>query len=102
MLLQTCEGERIPTLSQELQTFINNKGVDWVARAAAEVLNRIKKADVDKEEWLRQLREGNRFTSDDCELLKAICAYEAAHAQGIEIQSGELRPLAERAGCDVG
>ena len=39
-------------LTQELQTFINSKGVDWVAKAAVEVLDRIKEAGVDKEELL--------------------------------------------------
>ena len=30
---------------------------------------------MDKEEWLRQLREASGFTGDDSELLKAISAY---------------------------
>ena len=37
-------------LTQELQKFTNSKGVDWVARAAMEVLDRIKEAGVGKEE----------------------------------------------------
>ena len=55
------------------------------------VLDKIKEAGVDKEEWLRQLREPGGFTGDDSELLKAISAYEAAHAQKIDIKFGEFR-----------
>ena len=65
-------------LTQEPQTFINIKGVDWVARAAVEVLDKMKEAGVDKEEWLRQLTEASGVAGDDSELLKAISAYEAA------------------------
>ena len=50
--------------------------VNWVARVAEEVLDRIKKAGMDKEEWLRQPREASGFIGDDSELLKAISAYE--------------------------
>ena len=85
-------------LAQELHTFINSKGVDWVARAAVEVLDRIKEVGVDKEEWLRQLREASGFAGDDSELLKAISAYEAAQAQKLDVRSDEFRPLAEGAG----
>ena len=66
--------------------------------AAVEVLDRIKEAGVGKEEWLRQIREASGFTGDDSELLKAISANEAAHAQRIDIRSSEFRPLAEGAG----
>ena len=48
-----------------------------MAKAAVEVLDSIKEAGVDKEEWLR---EASGFEGDDSELLKAISAYEAAHA----------------------
>ena len=68
-----------------------------MAGAAVEVLDRIKEAGVDKEEWLRQLREASGFKGDVSELLKAISAYEAAHAQRIDIRFGEFRPLAEGA-----
>ena len=69
-----------------------------MARAAVEVLDRIKEAGVDKEKWLRQLGEASGFTCDDSELLKAIPAYEAAHAQRIDIRSGEFMLMADGAG----
>ena len=71
--------------TQELQT-INSKGVDWVARAAVEVLDRIKEASVGKEEWLKQLQEATGLTGDASELFKATSAFEAAHAQKIDIR----------------
>ena len=46
---------------------------------------------MDKEDWLRQLREASGFTSDDSELQKAT------HAQRFDIRSAELRPLADGA-----
>ena len=85
-------------LTKELHTFINSKGVDRVARLVVEVLHKIKEAGVDQEEWLRQLREARGFTGDESELLKAISAYKAAHAQRIDIRSGELRPVPDGAG----
>ena len=66
-----------------------------MAREAVEVLDKIKEAGVDKEDWLRQLREASGFVGDDFELLKAISAYKAAHAQRIDVRSGEFKPLAE-------
>ena len=63
-----------------------------MARAAVEVLDKNKEAGVDKEEWLRQLREASWFAGDDAQLLKAISVYEAAHALGIEIRCGEFNP----------
>ena len=85
-------------LTQEVQTFIDSKGVDWVATSAVEVLGRIKEAGLDKEEWLRQLKEASGLAGDDFELLKAISAYEAAHTQRIDIRSGEFKPLLNGAG----
>ena len=58
-----------------------------MARAAVDVLDRIKEACVDKEKWLCQLRESSGFTGNDFELLKAISAYKVAHAQRIDIRS---------------
>ena len=69
-----------------------------MARAAVEVLNRIKEAGVNKEEWLHQLGEASGSTSNDSELPKAMSVYEAAHAQRIDLRSGEFRPVAEGAG----
>ena len=85
-------------LTQELHTFITSKRFDWVARAAVEVLERIKEAGVDKEEWPRQLREASGFVGDDCEPSKAISAYEAAHAQKMYIKSGEFRTALDGGG----
>ena len=84
-------------LTQELQTFINSKGVDRVARAAVQVLDRVEEAGGDKEEW-QQIREASGFPSDDSELQKAISAYAAAHAKRIDIRSAEFRPLADGVG----
>ena len=63
-----------------------------------EVLDRIKEAGVEKEEWLRPLREASGITGDDSRLLKAISTYEAAHVQTIAIRSLEFKSLAEGAG----
>ena len=53
------------SLTQGLHTFVNSKGVDWVDGAAVEVLDKIKEAEVDKEEWLRRLREASGFAGDN-------------------------------------
>ena len=63
-----------------------------------EVSDKIKEAGVDKEEWLRQLKEASRFAGDDSTLLKAISAYEAGYAQRMDIRSSEFKPPADGVG----
>ena len=85
-------------VTQELHTFINGKGVDWVGKAAVEVFDKIKEAGAHKEEWLRELREDKMFAGDDPKLRKAIGAYEVAHAQRPDIGSVQFKPMTDGAG----
>ena len=45
----------------EMGLFIQAKGVDWVSRAAVQVLDRINAARVDKDEWLSRVRQASDF-----------------------------------------
>ena len=68
---------------------------DHLARAAVEIMQRIRDAGVDHDKWLQDLKVASGWEEDPLKLLHATAGYESCCRCIIDVQTGEFKAKKE-------
>ena len=75
----------------QFEVYKSTLPADHLARAAFEIMQRIRDAGVDHDKWLQDLKVASGWEEDPLKLLHAIAGYESCYRCTIEVQTGEFK-----------
>ena len=79
----------------QFEVYKSTLPADHLARAAVEIMQRIRDAGVDHDKWLQDLKVASGWDEDPLKLLHAIAGYESCCRCTIEVQTGEFKAKKE-------
>ena len=79
----------------QFEVYKSTLPADHLARAAVEIVQRIKDAGVDHDKWLLDLKVASGWEEDPLKLLDAITGYESCCRCTIDVQIGEFKAKKE-------
>ena len=79
----------------QFEVYKSTLPADHLARAAVEIMQRIRDAGVDHDKWLQDLKVASGWDEDPLKLLHAIASYESCRRCTIEVQTGEFKAKKE-------
>ena len=79
----------------QFQVYKSTLPADHLARAAVEIVQRIRDAGVDQDKWLQDLQVASSWEEDPLKLLHAIAGYESCCRCTIGVQTGEFKAKKE-------
>ena len=75
----------------QFEVYKSTLPADRLARAAVEIMQRIRDAGVDHDKWLQDLKVASSWEEDPLKLLHAIAGYESRCRCTIDVQTGEFK-----------
>ena len=79
----------------QFEVYKSTLPTDHLARAAVEIMQRIRDAGVDHDKWLQDLKVACGWEEDPLKLLHAIAGYESCWRCTIDVQTGEFKAKKE-------
>ena len=79
----------------QFEVYKSTLPADHLARAAVEIMQRIRDAGVDHDKWLQDLKVASGWEEEPVKLLHAIAGYESCCRCKIEVQTGEFKAKKE-------
>ena len=79
----------------QFEVYKSTLPADHLARAAVEIMQRIRDAGVDHDKWLQDLKVASSWEEDPLKLLHAIAGYESCCRCTIDVQTGEFKAKKE-------
>ena len=79
----------------QFEVYKSTLPADHLARAAVEIMQRIRDAGVDHDKWPQDLKVASGWDEDPLKLLHAIAGYESCCRCTIEVQTGEFKAKKE-------
>ena len=79
----------------QFEVYKSTLPADHLARAAVEIMQRMRDAGVDHDKWLQDLKVASGWDEDPLKLLHAIAGYESCCRCTIEVQTGDFKAKKE-------
>ena len=80
----------------QFEVYKSTLPTNHLAKAAVEIMQRIRDAGVDHDKWLQDLKVASGWEEDPLQLLHAIAGYESCRRCTVEVQPGEFKAKKER------